>query len=189
MHSILSRLNAVFFIALLYLSIIAGIAGISNYIEYVNPSNKNLLANVKEIDIKHFDHKFGQIRRGIRAAKFEEAVYEYNLDVDLSEEFHWNTKEIFLWLEAEYIDKKNNVNSVSMWDNIIRSKDDSLFTINTLKQKYQFWDFQLGLRDNNVKFTLKYDVHPWVGLIERKSASYGSKEFKNPHQYNAPRKR
>ena len=69
----------------------------------------------------NIDHRHGQIRRGLKSSKFELVFCEFAIDVgessflllptylspiynniDLREEFHWNTKLIFLWLTAEY---------------------------------------------------------------------------------------
>lgn len=45
-----------------------------------------------------------------------------SLDADLRQAFNWNTKQIFVFLQAEYETKTNWLNQVSMWDQIVLKK-------------------------------------------------------------------
>ena len=46
---------------------------------------------------------------------------------------------------VSYTDKNNNINSISLWDNIIQNKNAAMFTTPDLTQKYEFWDVALGI--------------------------------------------
>ena len=39
-------------------------------------------------------------------------LLDYNLNVDMSESFHWNVKMIFLYMVAEYTNSDNGINQV-----------------------------------------------------------------------------
>lgn len=45
-----------------------------------------------------------------------------NLTADLQESFTWNTRQIYLWLTAEYKTEKNQLNQAVFWNWIIESK-------------------------------------------------------------------
>ena len=45
-----------------------------------------------------------------------------NLTADLQESFTWNTRQIYLWLTAEYQTEKNVLNQAVFWNWIIESK-------------------------------------------------------------------
>lgn len=45
-----------------------------------------------------------------------------NLTADLQDSFTWNTRQIYLWLTAEYQTEKNHLNQAVFWNWIIESK-------------------------------------------------------------------
>lgn len=45
-----------------------------------------------------------------------------NLTADLQDSFTWNTRQIYLWLTAEYKTEKNQLNQAVFWNWIIESK-------------------------------------------------------------------
>lgn len=45
-----------------------------------------------------------------------------NLTADLQDAFTWNTRQIYLWLTAEYKTEKNQLNQAVFWNWIIESK-------------------------------------------------------------------
>mmetsp|Transcript_46496 Transcript_46496/g.77266 ORF Transcript_46496/g.77266 Transcript_46496/m.77266 type:complete len:188 (+) Transcript_46496:47-610(+) len=182
MHSFLSRLNTIFFFALMCLAICGGIASISCFIPFVNPPDalKSLLYDVTNVDVDKFYHHHGSMRRGVRKSKFERAELTFSADIDLRDEFHWNTKQLFVWLSADYIGKDNQVtHRSSLWDTLVRSKSAAMFEMNAKMPEYKLIDPDLDLRDNNVNFTLNWDIHPWIGLITRKHSD-------TPHKVDMP---
>ena len=56
---------------------------------------------------------------------------------DLTPLFHWNTKQLFLYLQAEYVDAKGVKNEVVIWDRIIHSKERANLSL-TGRNKYVF---------------------------------------------------
>lgn len=45
-----------------------------------------------------------------------------NLTADLQDSFTWNTRQIYLWLTAEYKTERNQLNQAVFWNWIIESK-------------------------------------------------------------------
>ena len=109
----------------------------------------------------------------MKASKFERAELTFSVDVDLRDEFHWNTKQLFVWMSADYRGKKSNVvHRASLWDSLVITKSQALFEMEMKMPEYRLIDPDLDLRDNRVNFTLHWDIHPWIGLITRKQSMH-----------------
>lgn len=46
----------------------------------------------------------------------------FNLDADLRSAFSWNTKQLFVFLRAEYTSDDGGLNQIVLWDSIIQQK-------------------------------------------------------------------
>ncbi|KAI4372268.1 hypothetical protein MLD38_010517 [Melastoma candidum] len=64
-----------------------------------------------------------------------------NITANLQSLFTWNTKQVFVFLAAEYETPMNSLNQVSLWDGIIPTKEHARFWIHTAN-KYGFMDQQ-----------------------------------------------
>lgn len=51
-----------------------------------------------------------------------QAVMTFNLEADLRSVFSWNTKQLFVYLQAEYETPSNKINQIVLWDAIIEEK-------------------------------------------------------------------
>eukprot|EP01084_Bolivina_argentea_P274633 468153_1 len=186
MHSFLSRLNTIFFFALMCLAACGGLAALSCFIPYVNrpDSEKSLINDVTKVKVESFFHHHGSLRRGVKRTKFERAELTFSVEVDLRDEFHWNTKQLFVWLSADYKGKQSGViHKSSLWDSLVINKGQALFDIEGKIPEYKLIDPDLDLRDNKVNFTLYWDIHPWIGLVTRKNAQAPFK-LTMPVRYN-----
>jgi hypothetical protein len=47
------------------------------------------------------------------------------LDADLRSVFSWNTKQLFVYLQAEYSTPQNHLNEVVLWDQIVQRKEEA----------------------------------------------------------------
>ena len=116
-------------------------------------------------------HHYHPLRRGVKASKFERCELTFDVDIDLREEFHWNTKQLFVWLSVDYVGKSSNiVHRASIWDELVVTQSQALFELEAKFPEYALVDTDLDLRDNNVNFTLYWDIHPWIGLVTRKQS-------------------
>ncbi|KAF8326640.1 signal peptidase subunit-domain-containing protein [Cantharellus anzutake] len=68
------------------------------------------------------------------------------VNIDLTSLFHWNTKQLFVYLTAEYTNSKGVKNDVVLWDRIVRRKGDARINIEGAKNKYVFRDFSKSFR-------------------------------------------
>ena len=111
----------------------------------------------------------------------------FDLEADLTPLFNWNTKQLFVFLTAEYETRDNKLNQVVLWDTIIRRVKDAKLKLENTNTKYNFWDDGNGLKGNtNVTLTLNWNVIPYVGTMPLKRAT-GSHSFSFPSEYASVR--
>ncbi|KAM7272581.1 hypothetical protein ACFE04_027244 [Oxalis oulophora] len=87
-----------------------------------------------------------------------------NITADLQSLFTWNTKQLFVFVAAEYETSKNSLNQVSLWDAIIPSKENAKFSIH-ISNKYRFVDQGNNLRGKKFNLTLHWHVMPKTGKM------------------------
>ncbi|KAK7843285.1 signal peptidase complex subunit 3b [Quercus suber] len=87
-----------------------------------------------------------------------------NISADLQSLFTWNTKQVFVFLAAEYETSKNSLNQISLWDGIIASKEHAKFWTHT-SNKYRFIDQGSNLRGKEFNLTLHWHVMPKTGKM------------------------
>ncbi|OAR01473.1 hypothetical protein LLEC1_03887 [Akanthomyces lecanii] len=125
--------------------------------------------------------------------KEEYAVIRFSLDADLSSLFTWNTKNLFVYVTADWPGPDNTTNSAVIWDSIITNPSaDHLLNIGPatlkklrkssagksidpsrgkLKLKNQKPKYQIThpsgkiAQTQDVTLKLHYNVQPWVGLL------------------------
>lgn len=70
----------------------------------------------------------------------------FDLSIDFNPIFHWNAKQVYLYLVLEYTTEANKRNEMIIWDKIIQSpqmtgyKDGGKFQTNNARNKYQITD-------------------------------------------------
>lgn len=96
----------------------------------------------------------------------ENSKIVFDLDADLTPLFNWNTKQVFIYLTAEYPGKsEGSGNKVTYWDKIITSRDDAVISIKNGRAKYSVWDVEKSFRGRNATLRLEWNVQPWVGPL------------------------
>ncbi|KAK2460894.1 hypothetical protein APHAL10511_007364 [Amanita phalloides] len=97
--------------------------------------------------------------------KQELAFVNFNITADLSSLFHWNTKQLFVYLQAEYDNTQGDKNAIVIWDRIIRRKEDAYINF-AGKNKYKLRDLSSSFKNvPPANFSLKYNVMPYVGIL------------------------
>jgi signal peptidase complex subunit 3 len=111
----------------------------------------------------------------------DRAVLELDLDADLRSAFHWNLKQLFVYVVAEYESKKNKLNQVVIWDAIIQSVDDAHIQFHEQSVKYALIDQGSELRNKTITLKLQWDHMPLTGrmYIHEKTGS----QFTLPGKY------
>ncbi|KAG4395506.1 hypothetical protein GLYMA_20G232300v4 [Glycine max] len=95
---------------------------------------------------------------------FRSVSMTMNISANLQSLFTWNTKQVFVFLAAEYETPKKPLNQISLWDGIIPSKDHAKFWIHT-SNKYRFIDQGSNLRGKEFNLTMHWHVMPKTGKM------------------------
>lgn len=96
----------------------------------------------------------------------ENIKVNFDLETDLSSLFNWNTKQIFVYLTAEYNNTKQTTsNEITFWDKIITNPNDAILNLTNVKSKYNVWDVSENLSGKDLNFKLNWNIQPWVGPL------------------------
>ncbi|KAJ3500854.1 hypothetical protein NM208_g17057 [Fusarium decemcellulare] len=125
--------------------------------------------------------------------KEEYAIIKFSLDADFSSLFTWNTKQLFVYVTAEWPGPGNATNEAVIWDSIItnpsadhlqnigpvamkklkRSAESKsidpnrgVLKLRNQKPKYQITHPSGKIAEkDDVEIKVHYNVQPWVGLL------------------------
>jgi len=115
--------------------------------------------------------------------KQEFAFVNFNVTADLTSLFNWNTKQLFLYVSAEYTNQQGVANEVVIWDRIIRRKEDAHIET-TARNKYAFRELSSSFRNvPPAYYTLKYNVMPYVGFLTYGEAARTAEPVEFPEQH------
>ena len=122
MHTIWMRLNAVIFFGLTVLLTLSIFAALSTITMTKAPV-------LEKLEINQFlffkETRQNPARKGSHneGYDYDQALFTFDVDIDLKPAFHWNTKQLFLMLIAEYESKKYGLSQIVIWDKIIERLD------------------------------------------------------------------
>lgn len=171
MHSIFIRANVVFFFALSALFFTAFGCGLS-YL-YHNPTVSASITNTQVLRFRQFNRAY---------LKADQAHLRYHVESDLRPLWDWNTKQLFVWVVAEWKSPSRPTRQAVLWDRIIQSKEDS-YIKELVDVEYPLSDLVQQLRGRQVTLKLAYDVMPLVGITRR-----GQTTMTNNSTFNLPTK-
>ncbi|XP_010546672.1 PREDICTED: signal peptidase complex subunit 3B [Tarenaya hassleriana] len=150
MHSFGYRANALLTFAVTILAFMCAIASFSDNFNNPTPS-----AQIQILNINWFQKQpHGN----------DEVSLTLNITADLQSLFTWNTKQVFVFVAAEYETSKNSLNQVSLWDDIIPEKEHAKFWTQ-ISNKYRFIDQGHNLRGKNFNLTMHWHVMPKTGKM------------------------
>ncbi|KAK3028936.1 hypothetical protein RJ639_039534 [Escallonia herrerae] len=150
MHSFGYRANALLTFSVTILALMCAIASLSDNLNSPSPT-----AQVQVLNINWFQKK---------PDGDDEVSMSLNVSSNLESLFTWNTKQVFVFVAAEYDTPKNSLNQVSLWDGIIPSKEQAKFSIHTTN-KYRFIDEGSNLRGKEFNLTMHWHVMPKTGKM------------------------
>ncbi|KAI0058116.1 signal peptidase subunit [Artomyces pyxidatus] len=156
MHSVYARINNVSATLSTSLMILLAAIACSSFLFTANPTGSVNISSVKV---------FSAEARRYPNRQQEFAFVDFNITADLSPLFNWNTKQLFVYLEAQYTNTQGVQNEVVIWDRIVVRKEDALLNY-AGKNKYPFRE--LSKKFKNIppaNYTLKYNLMPYVGLL------------------------
>jgi signal peptidase complex subunit 3 len=151
MHNLWVRLNAVVFFALTVLLALATLAAFSTYLHAGEPKVKVLRFD-KLTQLMHYNGN-------------DRAKLNFHLNADLTPAFHWNVKQLFVFMVAEYETEKARLNQVIIWDKIIESKEDAIIKVKKQDLKYALMSQGADLRGRDVTLKLMWDHMPITGRL------------------------
>ncbi|KAF9227111.1 signal peptidase 22 kDa subunit [Gyrodon lividus] len=156
MHSIYARVNGISALwSTCLVALLAAIA-LSSFAFTADPKGNVDLVSLKVYSGKTKRYPYKQEEYGF---------VRLNITADLRPLFNWNTKQLFVYLEAEYTNVQGVNNSVVLWDRIVRRKEDANI-IQSPKNKYKFRELSRSFRNvSPAEFSLKYNVMPYVGML------------------------
>ena len=98
----------------------------------------------------------------------DRALLSFDIDADLRPAFHWNIKQLFVYVIASYATDSNPKNQVVLWDKIVEASDPDVKKIlneTNVFVKYALVDHGDDLRGKEVKLQLMWDHMPITGLL------------------------
>lgn len=120
------------------------------------------ISNIKTQTLLKKSFNYGSLNRKPK----ENSRIQFDLVTDLRPLFNWNTKQVFVYLTAEYPGKKDgSSNKVTYWDKIIQSKDDAVLDLSRMKSKYSVWDVEESFREREAVLRLEWNIQPWIGPL------------------------
>jgi len=117
-----------------------------------------------------------------------QALLNIELHADLRSEFSWNTKQLYVYVLAEYETEKAPYNEMVIWNRIIERKENAKLDIRKLQKMYPFTltSQNNDLRGKEFNLTLAWNIMPKVGrLYTRKRTETG---FAFPDYHIEPKK-
>ena len=120
----------------------------------------------------------------------EEAILSFDLHADMRSCFSWNTKQIFMYIEAQFLSGGGDGggapggehNSVVIWDEILRSREEAVLSLKRTRNEYRLYDRDgTSLKGNALNITVAWNVMPKVGVLY-----FGEATFPNvrlPNEY------
>mmetsp|Transcript_6181 Transcript_6181/g.16123 ORF Transcript_6181/g.16123 Transcript_6181/m.16123 type:complete len:175 (+) Transcript_6181:45-569(+) len=111
----------------------------------------------------------------------DRALLSFDLEADLEPTFHWNLKQLFVFVLAEYTSKSNVLNQVILWDKIVETEGDAKLNATSAYIKYALVDQANELRNTTVDLYLVWDHMPVTGRLYM-DRGFGS-DFKLPTNY------
>ncbi|KAG5127446.1 hypothetical protein JHK82_028281 [Glycine max] len=150
MHSYGYRVNALLTFAITILAVMSAMASLSDNLNSPTPFVHAQVTNI---------NWFQKQPNGD-----DEVSMTMNISANLQSLFTWNTKQVFVFLAAEYETPKKPLNQISLWDGIIPSKDHAKFWIHT-SNKYRFIDQGSNLRGKEFNLTMHWHVMPKTGKM------------------------
>ncbi|KAG9316851.1 signal peptidase 22 kDa subunit [Chiua virens] len=156
MHNVYARVNGLSSLWSTCIMVLLGAIALSSFVFTANPTGKIDVASLKVYNAKARRYPFKQEEIGF---------VKFNITADLRPLFHWNTKQLFVYLEAEYTNAQGVNNTVVLWDRIVRRREDANIGLSS-RNKYKFRELSQSFKNvSPTEFVLKYNLMPYVGLL------------------------
>lgn len=139
MHSLPARANQLSSLATTVLSTVLLLVALTTFLlpSQLPPASLRLAGlRVYRARSRHYGES--------RAVEYAAATFD--LTADLQPLFNWNTKQLFVYLQADYTTPTHAQNKIVLWDRIVRSSSGARINIAGGKPKYAFNDITESFR-------------------------------------------
>ncbi|ELP93325.1 microsomal signal peptidase 23 kD subunit, putative [Entamoeba invadens IP1] len=113
--------------------------------------------------------------------KIDGVQFDMDLDLDFTPSFNWNTKMIFVWVKASFETEKTPMNIATVWDTMIRKRENAHLVLKNEKIEYTLMDFGKELKGKTVNLTVEWMTVPWSGSTSIRKGN--TTTFVLPEQY------
>eukprot|EP00708_Paratrimastix_pyriformis_P006304 GAFH01005562.1.p2 GENE.GAFH01005562.1~~GAFH01005562.1.p2 ORF type:complete len:187 (-),score=5.37 GAFH01005562.1:38-598(-) len=169
LHSVASRANTIFTFYTTVLGVVVVCIALTSFLFPFEPTGRMAPRDV--------------LLRKVEREQFDLSRFAFDLDADLRGAFHWNTKQLFVWITAEYETPDFPQNEVVVWDHIIQEKENAVLHLSNQMIKYPFYDREAELRNANVKLRLRYALCPHSGFLWTLEATNATVTMPMPAHY------
>lgn len=92
----------------------------------------------------------------------------FDINIDTTPLFNWNTKQVFLSLTASYDLPEHGRTDVVIWDRIVRDKDTARVKRKNVRNKYGMRELSRSFENvTSVDLRVEWNVMPYVGIMQR----------------------
>ncbi|KAI0674864.1 signal peptidase subunit [Trametes maxima] len=156
MHTVYARINNISAMLSTCVMVLLAAVSLSTFVFTADPKGTLAVSSIQVFP--------GNARR--YANKNQDFTFvNFNLTADLSPLFNWSTKQLFLYVSAEYENKRGVKNEVVIWDRIVRRKEDADLSV-AGRNKYVFRELSASFKDAApAHYSLKYNIMPYVGVL------------------------
>lgn len=109
--------------------------------------------------------KLNQLRSLKSHGGVDRSLLSFDIDVDLTPAFHWNIKQLFVYVVASYESETNPLNKIVLWDKIVEAGDPKIIQEENVFVKYALADQADELRGKEIELRLMWDHMPITGLL------------------------
>ncbi|KAI9243702.1 signal peptidase 22kDa subunit [Sporodiniella umbellata] len=163
MYNLQQRANAFSSFSVTVISTVLSLVAFISYIQGYNPIQSSVYLDANKVKV--VARRFGPENFDYRT-KTEFVRFNFDLEADFQSFFHWNTKQIFVALVAEYSTQDHKRNQVVVWDKIIKDKSSAHLKVKNLSNKYAMVDISRRWNFEHANLSLAYDVTPHVGWLQ-----------------------
>ncbi|KAG8890246.1 hypothetical protein FRB98_000157 [Tulasnella sp. 332] len=162
MHSVYQRVNNLSAFLTSCLFVLSGLIAATTFL--LQPSSATV-SNGSVISAEHL--AVATKRLGWNRRNYEVQNLNFNVTADLSPLFNWNTKQLFVYITADYEHTQKGIdNRVVIWDKIVRDRESAKINLTKIKPKYPLRDYSKSFKYAlPASYSLHYDVMPWIGVL------------------------
>eukprot|EP00545_Synedropsis_sp_CCMP1620_P012574 CAMPEP_0119009848 /NCGR_PEP_ID=MMETSP1176-20130426/4636_1 /TAXON_ID=265551 /ORGANISM="Synedropsis recta cf, Strain CCMP1620" /LENGTH=174 /DNA_ID=CAMNT_0006962427 /DNA_START=106 /DNA_END=630 /DNA_ORIENTATION=- len=154
MHTVWVRLNAVVFFGL---SVLLGLSCLAAFSKLGHSLKYQPIIHTLEVN---------KIRSLKSHGGVDRALLSFDIHADMEPAFHWNIKQLFIYVIAKYETDTNPDNYVVLWDKIMEATEtDKVIKEDNVFVKYALVDQSDELRGKDVELQLMWDHMPITGLL------------------------